>query len=139
MDIDFLFLNVNELVELHGDLEESFLKRLRILVFNWHVDESINLLRSVEHLNLLAVDASCGLFACYLKIDDGSDSCSSDFINIDLVKWVWTDNEILTLDLRDEESTEEVTICHIESTINKVVYVIQCLLIITFLSILAII
>lgn len=139
MDIDFLFLNVNELVELHGDLEESILERLRIRVFDWHVDDSVDLLRSVEHLDLLAVDASCGLFGCYLKIDDGIDSSSSDFININLVKWVWADNEILPLDLRDEESTKEVTICHIESTIHKVVYVIECLLIITFLSILAII
>lgn len=74
-----------------------------------------------------------------MKIDDGVDSSLRDFFNIDLIKWVWADNEILSLDLRDEESTEEVSICHIESTVNKVVNVTECLLITTLLSILALV
>lgn len=100
------------------------------MVIDWLIYNGVDSFASIELVDGCAINASVGNLSFCLEVQNGSSSLTRNLVNVDLVKRIWTKNDfrvmlpyIFDRNLRDEESTQEVSIALIDEAIDDVGFI----------------
>jgi hypothetical protein len=131
MDVNCVVLNVDQVVKFNDSLQNVIIELMfGLVVSNCMMHNGVDSFASVELFDGCAVNASVGNLCSCLEVQNGSSSLTRNLVNVDLVKRIWTKNDfrvvlpyIFDRNLRDEESTQEVSIALIDEAIDDVGFI----------------
>ena len=77
--------DVNEIIKVLCSLEKLFCISLRIFIGHWRMNYNIDALVPVELVHLFHVDAAIADINLIHDVEDGSDSCTLESLNIHFI------------------------------------------------------
>ena len=129
MEINFETSDVDEVIESDGTLSKILAHFLLVFIVDRVIDDLVDSLRFVHPFDQVPVDVPGTNFLGSLDVHDSFCFERDDFVDINLIDWVWSKDKILFCDVIYEEPMQKVAVSLVDDSVDKVRLLFEALVI----------